>query len=265
MTYPGGLSNWELLWAQNLVFVLVQFTTGATLYTQNRTYSAFVTAPARAVSRWAGRSLLVAVHVLSGLVLIGLNLAFVWSWLGSQPRPIPALVAARPAIALSTFLLTGALLLMGLLGVSLYANLRPDTVFPVWSFEYALSRKLHRALFIVVVGVLGYHVFFIPRVSLVWTAWVADGEPFGAVVLILVAVWGLLAGQSVLMAGEWLTGNLFSRWESDYSAALSGAGVALALALAAGLVLTDLGPGALLAVMLSGVAALSVGSRFVRG
>ncbi|MDY7082120.1 MAG: hypothetical protein SXQ77_06885, partial [Halobacteria archaeon] len=70
----------------------------------------------------------------------------------------------------------------------MYANTRPDSSLPLWKFEYAVSRKIHRALFVFVIGVLGYHIFFTPRIYAAWSSWVTTGEVFAVLVLGIIAV-----------------------------------------------------------------------------
>lgn len=229
--YPGGLvsPNWQLLWVQNVLLMFVQLTTGATLYAQNDRYSWWLTGPVRRVTAHGGRRLTLTIHALAGVTLVVVNCGFVYLWVAGQPADLKTLLVSRPTITLTTLAVTGGFVLMAVLGVSLYAELTPGTRLPVWRFGYALSRKLHRAVFVLVVGLLGYHVFLTPRVYLVWATWIRDMDPFGLLALAHIGIWGVLAGQSLLMLGEWATGDTFTRWTVDRTgrAGIAGAVVAV--------------------------------------
>lgn len=227
--YPGGAVDWQLLWIQNAVLIFLQFTTGAALFTQDHRYAGYVTAPLEAAG-WTGRHPLVLVHAATGVLLVSVNLVFAGRWLST------ASFAAQPAMAATTLVLTTALAAMAVFGASLYANVRPDTRLPLWSFDYAFSRKLHRLLFVVVVATLGYHLYLTPRVSTVWKSWLLDLDPFGALALLSILVWGVLAAHSTVMLGEWATGRVFSRWHVGVGR-ISAVGGGIAALLVAGSVL----------------------------
>ena len=145
---------------------------------------------------------------------------------------VTQLLSVHGYTAWTTLLLTIGILVMGITGGSLYVSVRPDTIVPFWSFEYALSRKLHRGAFVLVVLLLGHHIYFDPRIYLVWESWIANAELFGVIVLGTFALWGILAAQSLLMAAEWVTGRFFSKWIVDASGIVSIAGMVVALAFA---------------------------------
>lgn len=246
--YPGGVPNWELLWLQNVLFVFAQFTTGAALFTQNTRYADPLLVPVGVLTRDISRNTLVLIHVVTGVLLVAANIVFVAAWIISQGGSIVDLLGTRSTMTLTSLLLTGGIAAMAVFGVSLYANIRPGSVLPLWKFDYAFSRKVHRGLFIGIVLLLGYHIFLTPRVVVVWSNWISTGEPFGILVLGIIAVWGILAGNAVLMSVEWLSGHMFSRWEVDRSGRASALGAFGAFSIALGLSYLDSTPTVLLLV-----------------
>lgn len=237
---PTTAPNWQLLWAQNLLLLVVQFTTGAALYSQDDRYARYLTVPLEFVTSRSGRDALLWLHATSGVVLVVVNVWFTIAWVSDSPLTLVELYSADPALTVSTFALTGTLVAMAILGVSLYANTTPDTRLPLWRFEYARSRKLHRGLFAVVIVLLGHHIFVLPRVVAAWTRWLGAGEPFGLVMLLLIGIWGVMAGQVAAMLGEWVTGVPVGGWERSVAGQASVAGLAIAGLLTAIVVLPAL-------------------------
>lgn len=258
--YPGRYPFWAVLWLQNVVLIFVQFTTAASLYSQDSRYAAFLLRPLEWMSPWRGRGLLVRIHALGGLLVVGLNLVCLGTWsvrINSRGGSVLELLLGQPVslMAWTNVLLTGLLLGMGAAGISLYANIRPDSLFSGWRFDYALSRQLHRLLFVGLVGVLGYHVFLFPRVSLVWMDWLSRGYAFGFLVLAIVFVLLMLVGMALWMVRDWLWGRMFAR--SDRTPHLSVTTGAVVLSL--------LGGGAVRAGLLSPAHGALLGGALVAG
>jgi hypothetical protein len=223
-SYPGVYLYWQLLWVQILLLVVVQFPTAATLFNQDQRYAAFLTRPLRAISPAWGRDLVIWVHALSGLFVLFANLACSFIWFAAQSTPITELLFSSGPLAIlgwTNLAFNVFFLVMAVTGMSLYTNIRPNTVVPFWKFEYALSKQLHRLSFVLLVAILGYHIFFTPRVSLMWMGWLSGPNLFGLVMLLTLALWAVLAGQAVLMVWEWLTGTMYSKSQRSPSANVS--------------------------------------------
>lgn len=229
--YPGGYPFWTVLWLQNVLLIFVQFTTAASLYSQDTRYAAYLMRPLEWMTSWRGRGLLVRIHAVGGLLVVGLNLLCLATWwvlIARRGGSVVGLLVAWPisVIAWTNLLLTGLLLGMGITGVSLYAHLRPGSVFADLHFDYPLSRQFHRLLFVGLVLVLGYHVFLFPRVSLVWMDWLSRGYVFGFLVLGIVLVLLMLGGLAAWMVRDWLLGRMFARSEpTPHLLVAAGAGV----------------------------------------
>ncbi len=248
--YPGGAVGWEVLWLQNVLLLFVQFTTAASLYSQDTRYSELPLYPWNRLKD-VDRRLVLSVHAFTGVAIVAVNLGFMVEWTTSYPSVVAA-YSADPTMAVSAAALTAALVLMAFFGVSLYANVRPETRFPLWRFRYGFSRKLHRGLFVFVVAVLGHHVFLVERVVVTWIGWLLGMEVFGVLMMASVAVWGMLAGHAVLMVAELLSGDMFSGWSRSFDREAAAAGAVFAVLWTAAVAFTGLTPlaGALAASIL---------------
>jgi hypothetical protein len=214
--YPGAYRYWGLLWALIFLLVFVQIPTALTLFSQDTRYAAFLALPCRTLaSRW-GRNVITWMHVVSGVLVLLLGLACMAVWLQhrlSWGIPVAQLLLGSgwTALAWPIIVVTMAIIALAVSGVSLYANLRPGTRLPVWRFDYVLSRKIHRLSFIIMLAVLGYHLFFTPRVSVMWLSWLFGPNLFGLIVLLVLLVLGVAMMHAAFMGLEWVTHNMFTK------------------------------------------------------
>lgn len=224
MLYPGTYPFWKTLWIQNLVLVFLQFTTAAALYAQDTTYTRAVTGLLERVIPLRGRRIVLMTHVASGLLLLVLNLFCTGEWFYfwvAAGTPLGTLFSTLP-MAWFNLLFTVFLLIMAVTGLSMYRTLRPSSILSRWDFGFAGSRLVHRGFFLVIIGILGYHVFFM--VSDRWLRWLRRGDPFSVLVLLMVALWGLVTAQSLLMGEEMFTRSVFRKDESRPVFLLSSVG-----------------------------------------
>ena len=216
LDYPGVYKYWGPLWALISLLVFVQFPTALTLFSQDTRYSAFMALPSRLLaSRW-GRDVMTRIHAGSGGLVLLLGLACIALWFQhklSLGIPLSQLLLGRglTVIAWPIIAQTVAIAALAVSGVSLYANIRPGTRLPVWRFDYVLSRKIHRASFILMLAVLVYHLFLTPRVSSMWLSWLADPGLFGLIVLLVLIVLGVAVIHAAFMGLEWVTHSMFRK------------------------------------------------------
>lgn len=214
--YPGAYAHWGSLWALIFLLVFIQIPTALTLFSQDTRYSAFLTPPFRALaSRWA-RNAIAWIHIVSGALVLALGLACIALWFRQRlgwgiPLSQLLLGGAGTGLAWPIIALTMAIIALAVSGVSLYANIRPGTRLPLWRFDYVLSRKIHRLSFIVMLAVLGYHLFFTPRVSAMWLSWLFGPNLFGLIVLLVLLVLGVAVIHATFMGLEWVTHNTFTK------------------------------------------------------
>jgi hypothetical protein len=214
--YPGVYTHWGSLWVLILLLAFVQIPTALTLFSQDPRYSVFLHPPPRMLAfRW-GRNVTTWIHVVSGALVLLLGLACVALWFQlrlSAGIPVSQLLLGRDWTALTwpIIALTLAIIALAVSGVSLYANIRPGTRLPVWRFDYVLSRKIHRLSFMTMLAVLGYHLFFAPRVSAMWLSWLFGPNLFGLIVLLVLLVLGVSVIHAAFMGLEWATHNMFTR------------------------------------------------------
>jgi hypothetical protein len=155
-------------------------------------------------------------HLVSGALVLLLGLACMALWFQHSWRwgiPLSHLLLGRgwTALAWPIIVLTMAIIALVVSGVSLYANLRPGTRLPVWRFDYVLSRKIHRLSFLIMLAVLGYHLFFPPRVSAMWLSWLVGPHLFGLLVLLVLLVLGVAVLHAAFMGLEWVTHQMFTK------------------------------------------------------
>ena len=214
--YPGVYKYWGPLWALIFLLVFVQIPTALTLFSQDSRYSAFLTLPFRMLaSRW-GRNVMIWIHVVSGALVLLLGLACMALWFQHRlswgiPLSHLLLGTGSTVLAWPIIAITIAIIALAVSGVSLYANIRPGTRLPVWRFDYVLSRKIHRLSFIIMLAVLGYHLFFTPRISAMWLSWLFGPNLFGLLVLLVLLVLGMAVIHADFMGLEWVTNNMFSK------------------------------------------------------
>lgn len=214
--YPGVYKYWGPLWALILLLVFVQIPTALTLFSQDSRYAALVTFPFRMlVSRW-GRNVMIWIHVVSGVLVLLLGLVSLVLWFQhrlSWGISLTHLLLARGSTTLAwpIIAITVAIITLAVSGVSLYGAIRPGTRLPVWRFGYVLSRKIHRLAFIIMLTVLGYHLFFTPRISAMWLSWLFGPTLFGLIVLLVLVVLGLAVIHANVMGLEWATNHMFSK------------------------------------------------------
>lgn len=217
LSYPGQYVYWQILWIQIILLVFVQFTTALSLYEQRHSYARFLTVPLERVLPWKGRDLLVKVHAASGISVLVLNLLCTVTWFyfklsgGVGFQQILFGGSESTLIAWINISVSTLVFLMFVFGVSLYKNNRPDTSLPFWKLEYFLSRTIHRIVFFLLVVVLGYHIFFIPKISRVWVEWLFYGHGFSVVLLAVFVIGGMASAQAVLMVVELVTGTAFTK------------------------------------------------------
>ncbi|MEM4541423.1 MAG: hypothetical protein QXP46_07995, partial [Archaeoglobaceae archaeon] len=211
MIYPGQYEYWQIVWIQIILLVYVQFVTALSLYTHKESYSKFFKIFERFLP-WKGRDFLIKLHAFSGISIFVLNVLCTTTWfylkISGGISLTDILTSGETAvIAWVNLASTTLITLMFVFGVSLYKNNRPDTRLPFWKFEYYLSRTIHRLVFLLIVVILGYHIFFIAKISSAWNDWILMGHPFVfipitsiiigilAFMLALVLVYEIIAGK----------------------------------------------------------------------
>ncbi|MCS7144503.1 MAG: hypothetical protein NZ879_05720 [Archaeoglobaceae archaeon] len=182
MIYPGQYEYWQIVWIQIILLVYVQFITAFSLYTQKDFYSKFFKIFERFFP-WKGRDFLIKLHAFSGISVFVLNVLCTTTWfylkISGGLSIFDILTSGETAIIGWVNLASTVLIsLMLVFGVSLYKNNRPDTKLPFWKFEYYLSRIIHRLVFLLIIVILGYHVFFISKIFNAWNDWILMGHLF---------------------------------------------------------------------------------------
>jgi len=208
--YPGQYVYWQILWAQIVLLVFIQFTTALSLYDQKAGYANFITRPLEKLLPWKGRDLLIKIHAASGISIFVLNILCTSTWFYYRitgGATIESLLFGTSDVTLMAWvniLLTTSITLMFVFGVSLYKNNRPDTSLPFWKFEYFLSRLIHRLAFFFIIVVAGYHLFLLPMIYRIWPEWIFNGYLFSILLLAAFVIGGLSSAQAVLMIIELL-------------------------------------------------------------
>ncbi len=237
-SYPGAYTYWQPLWALIVLLVFVQLPTALTLFAQDTRYAAFLTLPFRVLASRRGRNVIVWIHLVSGSLVLLLGLACMALWFQQKLRwgisVSQLLLSGWSVLAWPIILLTMAIIALAASGISLYANLRPGTRLPVWRFDYVLSRKIHRLSFIIMLAVLGYHLFFTPRISAMWLAWLLGPHLFGLLVLLVLLVLGVGVMHAAFMALEWGTHTTFTKTFARAVAPASLVGIISLIGLAVG-------------------------------
>lgn len=215
-SYPGAYRYWGPLWALIVLLVFVQLPTALALFSQDTRYAAFLTPIFKPLaSRW-GRHVITWIHIVCGALVLLLGLACMALWFRQKlywGMPVSQLLLGSgwTALAWSIIVVTMAIIGLAVSGVSLYANIRPGTRLPVWRFDYVLSRKIHRLSFIIMLAVLGYHLFLTPRVSAMWLSWLVEPNLFGLLVLLVLLVLGVAVLHAAFMGLEWGTQTMFTK------------------------------------------------------
>ena len=208
--YPGQYVYWQILWAQIILLVFIQFTTALSLYDQKAGYANFITRPLGKLLPWKDRDLLIKIHAASGISIFVLNILCTSTWFyyritgGATIENLLFGTSDVTLMAWVNILLTTSITLMFVFGVSLYKNNRPDTSLPFWKFEYFLSRLIHRLAFFFIIVVAGYHLFLLPMIYRIWPEWIFNGYLFSILLLAAFVIGGLSSAQAVLMIIELL-------------------------------------------------------------
>lgn len=202
MIYPGQYEYWQILWIQIILLVYVQFVTAFSLYTHKESYSRFFKFFDRFFP-WKGRDFLIKLHAFSGIAVFSLNVLCTTTWfylkISGGLSILDVLTAGETAVIGWINLASTTLIsLMFVFGVSLYKNNRPDTKLPFWRFEYYLSRVLHRLVFLLIVVILGYHIFFISKIFSAWCDWILIWHPFALIPITSIII-GILAFMFALV------------------------------------------------------------------
>lgn len=196
MIYPGQYDYWQIVWIQIILLVYVQFVTAFSLYTHRESYSKLFKFFERFFP-WKGRDFLIKVHAFGGISVFVLNVLCTTTWFYlkiSGGLSIADVLSSGDTAVIGwiNIISTSLISLMFVFGVSLYRNNRPDTKLPFWRFEYYLSRIIHRFVFLLIVVVIGYHIFFITKIFSAWIDWILMGHIFSLIPITSIII-GILA------------------------------------------------------------------------
>lgn len=220
MIYPGQYEFWQILWIQIILLVYVQFTTALSLYTQREAYSKVFKLFEKFLP-WRGRDFLIKLHAFSGICVFILNIFCTTTWfylkISGGLSIIDILTSGETAIIGWVNLFSTTLIsLMFVFGISLYKNNRPDTTLPFWKFEYYLSRIMHRIVFLLLIIILGYHVFFISKIATAWSDWSIMGHLFSIIPITSILIGSFAFLLALVLFFEIIAGKMRVEKKIDF-------------------------------------------------